>query len=207
MARTIGAKDKKPRKAPVRKPKSITLTLSQVQAANHLDIPVEAYAKELVKLKKKPRKKPVRKPKGSTLTFTNPKDIPDIEKVNGYVYRWVRSSIFKDSKSTATFNNNKWEIVDPNEQPTLKTFSESTMAIELGGMVLCKSKANQQDDINWERLAKNLQKALHDEFKENEELRNNLNGLEFKVKSLEHQIIGFQAVISYLESKNGHDSV
>ena len=123
MARTIGAKDKKPRKSPVRKPKSITLTLSQVQAANHLDIPVEAYAKELVKLKRKPR------------------------------------------------------------QPRIKK------------------------QIDWERLAKNLQKALHDEIKENENIRNVVSSLDFKVRSLEHQVIGYQAVISYLESKNGHDSV
>lgn len=56
MARTIGAKDKQPRKSPVRKPKSITLTLPQVQAANLLDIPVEVYAKELAQMNKKPRK-------------------------------------------------------------------------------------------------------------------------------------------------------
>ena len=120
MARTLGAKDKKPRKKPVRK---IKLTQAQVELANHLDIPVEAYAKELVKLKRKPRQRSVKK------------------------------------------------------------------------------------EIDWEALAKNLQKALHDEIKENENIRNVVSSLDFKVRSLEHQVIGYQAVISYLESKNGHDSI
>ena len=53
MARTVGAKDKKPRKKYVRK---VNLTQAQVEMANHLDIPVETYAKELVKVKtRKPR--------------------------------------------------------------------------------------------------------------------------------------------------------
>jgi hypothetical protein len=55
MSRTPGAKDKKPRKTPVKK---ILVTKSQVDLANRLGVSVEEYAKEKIKLSKprKPRK-------------------------------------------------------------------------------------------------------------------------------------------------------
>ena len=52
MSRTPGAKDKKPRKTPVKK---ILVTKSQVDLANRLGVSVEEYAKEKIKLSK-PRK-------------------------------------------------------------------------------------------------------------------------------------------------------
>ena len=61
--------------------------------------------------------------------------------------------------------------------------------------------------VNWENLAKDLQKALRDEILENQEMRNAIEALQFKIGSLEHQIVGFQAVISYLESKSANDTV
>jgi hypothetical protein len=61
--------------------------------------------------------------------------------------------------------------------------------------------------VNWEGLAKNLQRALRDEIVENQKRATDIDTLIFKIRSLEHQIIGFQAVISYLETKSGHDTV
>jgi hypothetical protein len=52
MSRTPGAKDKKPRKTPVKK---ILVTKSQVDLAKRLGVSVEEYAKEKIKLSK-PRK-------------------------------------------------------------------------------------------------------------------------------------------------------
>ena len=122
MSRTVGAKDKKPRKSPVRKPKKIVLTKAEVDLAAKLGITPEELAKEKLELMK------------------------------------------------------------------------------------IKRKASRQK-INWENLARNLQKALRDEMDENQKRAHDIEALLFKVKSLEHQVIGFQAVISYLESKNGNDPV
>jgi hypothetical protein len=64
-----------------------------------------------------------------------------------------------------------------------------------------------QRPVNWEGLAKNLQRALRDEIVENQKRATDIDTLIFKIRSLEHQIIGFQAVISYLETKSGNDTV
>jgi hypothetical protein len=122
MSRTVGAKDKQPRKSPVRKPKRVTLTKTEVDFAAKLGVTPKQLAVEKVKLQRKPRKPRAAK-------------------------------------------------------------------------------------INWEGLAKNLQAALRDEIVENQKRATDIDTLLFKIKSLEHQVIGFQAVISYLETKSGHDTV
>ena len=116
MSRTVGAKDKKPRKSPVRKPKKIILSKAEVDLAAKLGITPEQLAREKIELMK--------------------------------LKRNVRTQ-----------------------------------------------------KINWEKLAKNLQTALRDEMDENQKRANDIETLLFKIKSLEHQVVGFQAVISYLESK------
>lgn len=61
--------------------------------------------------------------------------------------------------------------------------------------------------VDWEKLAKHLQKALQDEFVENERLQNKIGDLNFEVANLKHQAIGYRAVVSYLENKIEHDTV
>lgn len=122
MSRTVGAKDKKPRKTPVRKPKKVILTKAEVDIAAKMGVTPEQLAVEKAKWQRKPRK------------LSSPK-------------------------------------------------------------------------VNWEGLAKNLQAALRDEIVENQKRATDIDALLFKIKSLEHQVIGFQAVISYLETKSGNDTV
>lgn len=197
MSRTVGAKDKKPRKSPVRK---IKMTSAQVNMAAKLGVPLETYAKELVKARK-PRKKTVRKPK-----YVEPTTIPRLEEDSGYVYRWIRADLFKDGNKRKLIDRNGWTPVKAEEQPSLQPMSSRKTTIEIGGLVLCKMKKTDAP-INWEKLAKELQTALRDEIDENQKRAHDIEALLFKVKSLEHQVIGFQAVISYLESKNGNDPV
>lgn len=64
-----------------------------------------------------------------------------------------------------------------------------------------------KNPVDWEKLCKHLQTALRDEFSDNEELLSNVRSLETKVANLEHQAIGYRAVISYLENKLGNDTV
>lgn len=61
--------------------------------------------------------------------------------------------------------------------------------------------------VDWEKLCKHLQTALRDEFADNEKLVTKVKELEFKVANLEHQAIGYRAVVSYLENKLGNDTV
>ena len=61
--------------------------------------------------------------------------------------------------------------------------------------------------VDWENLCKHLQTALRDEFADNEKLVTKVKELEFKVANLEHQAIGYRAVVSYLENKLGNDTV
>jgi len=70
-----------------------------------------------------------------------------------------------------------------------------------------KTSKSTVQKVNWEELARNLQKALRDEIVENQRCANHVDSLLFKIKSLEHQAVGFQAVISYLETKCGNDTV
>lgn len=61
--------------------------------------------------------------------------------------------------------------------------------------------------VNWERLAKQLQTALNDEIKENQGLSERINNLQFQVANLEHQAIGYRAVVSYLENQIANNPV
>jgi hypothetical protein len=187
MPRTIGAKDKTPRKSPVRKPKKIFLTKTEVDLAAKMGVTPQQLAIEKIKLSK-PRKK----------RNTDAKIKHDAR----HVYRWIRSDWFKNADKSRVANREGWEPVTPEQQPGFKSNVNSYGYIEIGGLTLCR-----RPNINWEGLAKNLQTALRDEINENQKRSHDIDALLFKVKSLEHQIIGFQAVISYLETKSGNDTV
>lgn len=61
--------------------------------------------------------------------------------------------------------------------------------------------------VNWERLAKQLQTALNDEIVENGNLFRQIDDLKFQVANLEHQAIGYRAVVSYLENNLANHTV
>jgi L-ribulose-5-phosphate 3-epimerase UlaE len=61
--------------------------------------------------------------------------------------------------------------------------------------------------VNWERLAKQLQTALNDEILENGNLFRQIDDLKFQVANLEHQAIGYRAVVSYLENQIANNPV
>jgi hypothetical protein len=70
-----------------------------------------------------------------------------------------------------------------------------------------KAVATKAKAVDWEKLCKHLQSALRDEFADNEKLVTKVKEMEFKVANLEHQAIGYRAVVSYLENKLGNDTV
>ena len=61
--------------------------------------------------------------------------------------------------------------------------------------------------VNWERLAKQLQTALHDEIRDNQGLSERIDNLNYQVANLEHQAIGYRAVVSYLENQIANNPV
>jgi len=181
MARTVGAKDKQPRKAPVRKPRKVILTKTEVDVAASLGVTPQQLAVEKVKLQRKPRKKR--------------KAIPKFKYDASNTYRWIRIDYLKHPDNSKNVLREGWQPATIDQQPSFRNNVNEHGHIEIGGLVLCM-----RPHINWESIAKDLQKALRDEIDENQ-------ALAFKIKSLEHQAIGFQAVISYLETKSGHDTV
>jgi hypothetical protein len=61
--------------------------------------------------------------------------------------------------------------------------------------------------VSWEKLAKQLQTALNDEILENGNLFRQIDDLKFQVANLEHQAIGYRAVVSYLENQIANNPV
>lgn len=61
--------------------------------------------------------------------------------------------------------------------------------------------------VNWEKLAKQLQTALNDEIVDNNNLFKQIDELKYQVANLEHQAIGYRAVVSYLENQIANHTV
>jgi hypothetical protein len=74
-------------------------------------------------------------------------------------------------------------------------------------VALSKNPKKITKNFNWERLAKQLQTALNDEIVENGGLFRKIDELKFQVANLEHQAIGYRAVISYLENNLANHTV
>ena len=61
--------------------------------------------------------------------------------------------------------------------------------------------------VDWEDLARNLEKALNDEMKENEKLNKEIQILKMESDSIVEHHKYLRNVIYYLESKLGYNSV
>jgi len=72
---------------------------------------------------------------------------------------------------------------------------------------LSKKPRKQTKKVNWERLAKQLQTALNDEIVENNGLFEKIDKLNYQIANLEHQAIGYRAVVSYLENQIANHTV
>ena len=74
-------------------------------------------------------------------------------------------------------------------------------------VALSKKPRNIIKKVNWEKLAKQLQTALNDEIVENGNLFRQIDELKYQVANLEHQAIGYRAVVSYLENQIANHTV
>lgn len=83
----------------------------------------------------------------------------------------------------------------------IETYAKEKIALSKKPRNIVKKK------VNWERLAKQLQTALNDEIVENNGLCRRIDDLKFQVANLEHQAIGYRAVVSYLENNLANHTV
>jgi len=70
-----------------------------------------------------------------------------------------------------------------------------------------KAPRKKSSTVDWETLCKRLQQALNTEIAENQQLQKVINNMNFEIANARHKEIGYQAVISYLESKRGNTTV
>ena len=70
-----------------------------------------------------------------------------------------------------------------------------------------RKKRETVKQFDWEGLARNLEDALREEIKNNNELTERNSDLNFQVSNLVHQAIGYRAIISYLENKHANNPV
>tara|TARA_R110000787_G_scaffold36714_7_gene93571 strand:+ start:7290 stop:7805 length:516 start_codon:yes stop_codon:yes gene_type:complete len=107
-------------------------------------------------------------------TWQPPSLIPEPVKLQGYVYRWVRASVMKNSQPDAANLMAKrregWEPVRVEEQPHFKGYIDEERrfqdSIEVSGLVLCKCPEDfmkQRADYMEKRTASQM-KSVNEHF-------------------------------------------
>ena len=69
------------------------------------------------------------------------------------------------------------------------------------------SKPKPAKQFDWEGLARQLEEALKQEIRNNNQLNEKVSDLSFQASNLVHQAIGYRAIISYLENKHANNPV
>ena len=89
------------------------------------------------------------------MTWAPPQTLPEPEPQEGWVFRWIRTSIMgqADPSNTSAKFREGWEPVKASEQPKLMMQADPNGRfkdnIEIGGLLLCKAPAElmkQRDD-------------------------------------------------------------
>ena len=81
------------------------------------------------------------------MAWTPPQTLPEPEQQEGWVFRWIRTSIMgqADPSNTSAKFREGWEPVKASEQPTLMLQADPNSRfkdnIEIGGLLLCKAPA------------------------------------------------------------------
>jgi hypothetical protein len=81
------------------------------------------------------------------MAWTPPQTLPEPEPQEGWVFRWIRTSIMgqADPSNTSAKFREGWEPVKASEQPTLMMQADPNGRfkdnIEIGGLLLCKAPA------------------------------------------------------------------
>ena len=94
-----------------------------------------------------PREEYNRKTTQRKKSWSPPSVLPDPEPEEGWVFRWIRTSMIgnPDNTNVSSKFREGWEVVKAEDQPSLKILSDQDSrwgqdgAIEVGGLLLCKA--------------------------------------------------------------------
>ena len=103
-----------------------------------------------------PREEYNRKTTQRKKSWSPPNVLPDPEPEEGWVFRWVRTSMIgsPDNTNVSSKFREGWEVVKAESQPSLKILSDEDSrwgkegAIEVGGLLLCKAPAEMVKERN-----------------------------------------------------------
>jgi hypothetical protein len=110
--------------------------------------------------------------------WTPPQTLPEPEPQDGWVFRWIRTSIMgqADPSNTSAKFREGWEPVKASEQPKLMMQADPNGRfkdnIEIGGLLLCKAPAElmkQRDDYYAKQAQSQLQSVDNNFMRLNDE--------------------------------------
>jgi hypothetical protein len=111
-------------------------------------------------------------------TWAPPQTLPEPEPQEGWVFRWIRTSIMgqADPSNTSAKFREGWEPVKASEQPTLMMQADPNSRfkdnIEIGGLLLCKAPAElmkQRDDYYAKQAQSQMQSVDNNFMRLNDE--------------------------------------
>ena len=106
------------------------------------------------------------------MAWTPPQKLPEPEPQDGWVFRWIRTSIMgvSDPSNTSAKFREGWEPVKASEQPKLMMQSDPNSRfkdnIEIGGLLLCKAPAELmgQRDSYYAKQAQSQMQSVDNNF-------------------------------------------
>ena len=101
-----------------------------------------------------------------------PELLPEPDKEAGYAYRWIRVSTLNsaDPRNLSAKLREGWEPVKASQHPEAHTFVDPNSrfkdAIEVGGLILCKTPAEfiEQRDAHYRQLADSQMLSVDNSF-------------------------------------------
>jgi hypothetical protein len=112
------------------------------------------------------------------MAWTPPQTLPEPEPQEGWVFRWIRTSIMgqADPTNTSAKFREGWEPVKASEQPSLMLQADTNGRfkdnIEIGGLLLCKAPAElmkQRDDYYTKQAQSQIQSVDNNFMRLNDE--------------------------------------
>ena len=106
------------------------------------------------------------------LTWSQPGLLPEITPEEGYAYRWIRTSMMgqADARNVSMKFREGWVPVKASDHPEAQAYLEPNSrykdAIEVGGLILCKTpkELTQQRDSFYQKQAEDQIKSVDNSF-------------------------------------------
>jgi hypothetical protein len=104
--------------------------------------------------------------------WTPPQLLPEVDEEPGYKMRWIRTSMggVGDARNVSAKLREGWEPVKASQHPEAHTFVDPNSrfkdAIEVGGLILCKTPAEfiEQRDAHYRQLADSQMLSVDNSF-------------------------------------------